>query len=368
MSATPSWAMTEPSMYSTMECTMDCGWTRTPICSGSRSNSHRASMISSPLFMSVAESVVIFAPIFQVGCFNASAAVTWASAALESWRNGPPEAVRTMRRTGARLWPWRHWKTALCSESTGRSATLRARAAPVMRRPAMTSVSLLASAMFLPAWIAAIVGSSPAAPTRAESTTSASLWAASVTSPSAPARSSGRGCGSSRARASTAVGSRSATACGRYRRQSSARSGTLEPRAASPATESASGKAETSSSVRLPTEPVAPSSVIFFMTASRPNEPHVIEEGRSVEQQAIQPIEQPAVAGDQRPGVLGSDAPLERRLDEVAELADHAQEEARDHGAPEPDFGDEPHLGDERGQHGDHELGRGAFDGLPRAE
>src|SRR3972149_4466617 len=75
MSATPSWARTEPSMYSTMEWTMDCGCTTTSICSGRRSKSHRASMISSPLFISVAESTVIFAPIFQVGWFRASAAV-----------------------------------------------------------------------------------------------------------------------------------------------------------------------------------------------------------------------------------------------------------------------------------------------------
>src|SRR5436190_1120228 len=29
MSATPSWARTDPSTYSTIECTIDCGWTTT---------------------------------------------------------------------------------------------------------------------------------------------------------------------------------------------------------------------------------------------------------------------------------------------------------------------------------------------------
>ena len=39
----------------------------TSICSGRRSNSQRASMISSALFIIVAESIVIFGPMSQVG-------------------------------------------------------------------------------------------------------------------------------------------------------------------------------------------------------------------------------------------------------------------------------------------------------------
>ena len=42
---------------------------------------------------------MIFGPICHVGCFNASAAVTSASAASERPRNGPPDAVRIRRRT-----------------------------------------------------------------------------------------------------------------------------------------------------------------------------------------------------------------------------------------------------------------------------
>jgi hypothetical protein len=49
------------------------------------------------LFISVAESIVIFPPIAQVGCFNASSTVTWASASRVRPRNGPPEAVITSR-------------------------------------------------------------------------------------------------------------------------------------------------------------------------------------------------------------------------------------------------------------------------------
>ena len=59
--------MTEPSTYSTMEWMMDCGCTTTCTCEDCTSKSQRASMISRPLFIKVAESMVILAPIFHVG-------------------------------------------------------------------------------------------------------------------------------------------------------------------------------------------------------------------------------------------------------------------------------------------------------------
>ena len=67
MSVTPNWAISEPSRSSTSECTIDCGCTTTSIRSGGASKSQRASITSSPLFMSVAESIVILGPMFQVG-------------------------------------------------------------------------------------------------------------------------------------------------------------------------------------------------------------------------------------------------------------------------------------------------------------
>ncbi len=72
MSVTPSCAIIEPSTISTIEWTTDCGWTTTSMRLGGTSNSQRASMTSSPLFISVAESMVIFGPIFQVGWRSAS--------------------------------------------------------------------------------------------------------------------------------------------------------------------------------------------------------------------------------------------------------------------------------------------------------
>ncbi len=102
MSGGLSWAITEPSLYSTIEWTIDCGWITTPIWSADRSNSQRASMISRALFINVAESTVIFGPIAQVGWARASATVTWASCSGENVRNGPPLAVSTTRRTSSR--------------------------------------------------------------------------------------------------------------------------------------------------------------------------------------------------------------------------------------------------------------------------
>ena len=53
----------------------DCGWITTSIFSGGAPKRKCASMISSPLFIIVAESIVIFGPIFQVGCASASSTV-----------------------------------------------------------------------------------------------------------------------------------------------------------------------------------------------------------------------------------------------------------------------------------------------------
>ena len=57
-----------PSQRLTSAWTSDCGCTTTSIRSYGRPNSQCASITSRPLFISVAESIVIFPPIAQVGC------------------------------------------------------------------------------------------------------------------------------------------------------------------------------------------------------------------------------------------------------------------------------------------------------------
>ena len=66
-------------------------------------------------------------------------------------------------------------------------ATPRRRAASITSAPAITSTSLFASAMVLPASIAASTASSAAVPDEAHSTMSTSGWVATATSPSRPA-------------------------------------------------------------------------------------------------------------------------------------------------------------------------------------
>ena len=107
-----------------------------------------ASMISSPLFMSVAQSTVIFAPIFQFGWRSASDLVIQTNSSRVFPKNGPPEQVKIRRLTSAlSRQPMRHWKMAECSESTGMISVPDSRAAACMICPAQTIVSLLARAM-----------------------------------------------------------------------------------------------------------------------------------------------------------------------------------------------------------------------------
>ena len=134
-------------------------------------------MTSSPLFISVAESMVTFWPICHDGCRNACATVTSASCSGEYWRKGPPEAVRIIR---AAAWssPLRHCHTALCSLSTGRIRAPLFLASSLIISPAETSDSLLASAISFPARNAARVGLNPTFPDVAMTTMSTSGLAA----------------------------------------------------------------------------------------------------------------------------------------------------------------------------------------------
>ena len=78
-------------------------------------------MTSRPLLASVAESIVILAPIVQVGWRRACCGVTAARSPASASRNGPPDAVRISAATPAIDSPTRHCQIAECSESIGRS-------------------------------------------------------------------------------------------------------------------------------------------------------------------------------------------------------------------------------------------------------
>src|SRR4030042_688243 len=83
-------------------------------------------MTSRALFIMVAESMVILAPMFQLGWRRAWAGVTWANRSASQDRKGPPEAVSHSFFTSSRRCPWRACMSALCSLSTGIRSTARA--------------------------------------------------------------------------------------------------------------------------------------------------------------------------------------------------------------------------------------------------
>ena len=121
MSGGPIWAFTEPSANSTIEWMVLCGWTTTSILSQGTPNSQWVSITSNALFISVAESIVIFLPIVQVGCCRARSGVTDSISSSGVVRKGPPEAVISNLRISLSS-PRRHCQMALGSLSTGRTS------------------------------------------------------------------------------------------------------------------------------------------------------------------------------------------------------------------------------------------------------
>src|SRR5918992_3568579 len=249
MSGCPRWASVAPSHRLTSACTIDCGCTTTSIDSYGTPNRWWASISSSPLFISVAESTVIFPPICQVGCASASSTVTESRSVRP--RNGPPLAVSTRRSTVPGRSPSSSWNRAECSESTGISWAPVASASAVTSSPPTTRLSLLASARSIPSPSAATVGPSPAEPTRAFRTRSQSVSPITPPSPSGPlstdACSPARAAAPGLARASLSTPKR--PAC-------SSSSSQLEP-AARPAI-SSSPLRSTTSSACVPIDPVDP--------------------------------------------------------------------------------------------------------------
>ena len=99
MSGLDNCAMIDPSMYSTIECTIDWGCTTTSMRSTSIPNRADASSTSRPLFIKVEESIVILGPIDQVGWSKASCLVAVESRCAVHPRKGPPDAVSSRRLT-----------------------------------------------------------------------------------------------------------------------------------------------------------------------------------------------------------------------------------------------------------------------------
>ena len=135
---------------------------------------------------------MILAPMFQLGCFRASALVLPRSSSVFIPKNGPPEAVsRILVRLLALSLSCKHWKMAECSLSTGSSLTPCFATACVTRWPPVTRLSLLASARSWPLSMEVRLAPRPAIPTTLFSTTSGPSIAASSLRPSGPVSSRG---------------------------------------------------------------------------------------------------------------------------------------------------------------------------------
>ena len=108
-------------------------------------------MTSRPLFISVAESIVILPPIAQVGCASASldGDVRELGARAAAERAAARRSGRACRPCPARS-PASSWCSAECSESTGMICAPVASASAMTSSPPTTSDSLLASARSIP--------------------------------------------------------------------------------------------------------------------------------------------------------------------------------------------------------------------------
>src|SRR5215210_3738025 len=272
-------------------------------------------MTSRPLFIIVAESMVIFGPIFHVGCLSASSGPIFRSSAFSLEKNGPPEAVSRMPSSSSSLRPSRHWKIAECSESTGMRGFSSAR--DITHSPPAIRDSLLARATLLPACSAPTVAASPAKPTMPLSTTSAGASESRSAEPG-PAST----LHSSPSRSAASPPSR-ATYSGENSRACSRRASALRP-AARPTTSKRSGWARTTSRACRPMLPVEPRMVRrrFTRVWGRISyeQRDVVYRGHR-EEQAVDPVEQAAVAREEAAQVLHVQDALEHRLEQVPALA-----------------------------------------------
>src|SRR3954469_4933990 len=257
MSGWPMCASDAPSLSCTSAWTIDCGCTTTSIRSSGTPKRCIASMTSRPLFISVAESIVIFPPMSHVGWASACSRVTFFRSAALRPRNEPPLAVSTsLSIVPGRCSAFTSWNRAECSESTGITCAPVASASAMTSSPPTTSDSLLASARSIPSPRVATLGPRPAEPTSAFSTRSQSLPTISSTRPSLPASTSPpvQASAARAATASSASAIRSTPCCSAWATSRSK----LEP-AAMP-TSSISSLRSTTSSACVPIDPVDPSS------------------------------------------------------------------------------------------------------------
>ena len=191
MSGWPRCASVAPSHSPTSAWTIDCGCTTTSIRSYGVPNSQCASITSRPLFISVAESIVILPPIAQVGCRSAASTVTLGELGA---RAAAERAARRGQRRAGRPCPAARRRSAGAARSArsrpGSAARRSPRTAPSRARRRRRATPCWRARRRCPRSARRSSGPGPAEPTIALSTRSAPDSATSRTSPSGPASTS----------------------------------------------------------------------------------------------------------------------------------------------------------------------------------
>src|SRR5215218_8383527 len=329
MSGNAACNTTEPSLKKAPPWTTDWRCTTTRTSSNATSKRWCASITSRPLFIMVAESMVIFGPIRHVGCASASLGPASTSLAFSKEKKGPPEAVNSSSLISSSRLPSRHWKIAECSESTGIMRLFAARS--ITHSPPATRDSLLARATRLPACRAPTVAARPAKPTIPFSTTSDGARESCSAEPG-PARTSA---------ARSSRGPASPASSARYSGPNSAAwraSARASLPAERPTISNRSGYLRTTSRAWLPILPVEPRIVRRrLMTVLGP---FSYEEGdivyrRGREEQAVHPVEDASVTWEEVTEVLHIEDTLQGRFEEVPALARDTDTRAHDQGLGE---------------------------------
>ena len=181
MSGYPRCASEAPSRKRTIAWTTEVGWTTTSIRSYGSPNRKCASISSSPLFASVAESTVIFGPMRHVGMRERVGAghvsqLVARPAAERAARRREDDRVDRLRGRAPR--GTGRPRSARCRPGASRPPP-RSRA-PSASSPAATRLSLFASASVTPRSSAQSVAGRPAKPTTAFRTTSGSARSSSA--------------------------------------------------------------------------------------------------------------------------------------------------------------------------------------------
>ena len=212
--------------------------------------------------------------------------------------------------------PFNAWKIALCSLSTGRIRTPYCSASGMMICPAVTKVSLLASAISLPALIPSIVGRIPIIPTIAVTRICVPSIAASSRSPSIPPTTL-QSVSLTRSLSSAAFSSSpTAASLGENSRICSSSMEIFLP-AARPRT-CKSLFFLTISRVWVPMEPVEPKIAIFIILTFSLNQ-HVCQkiDKRCCKNHAVKPIQNPSMSRYQFSVIFNLFVSLNRRSSQI---------------------------------------------------